>query len=46
MADIFVNILHLTLPIDLALDRTNWKFGARDINVLMLAIISRHSASP
>ncbi len=32
--------------VQLTLDRTNWKWGKRDINILMLAIIYRGIAIP
>jgi hypothetical protein len=30
---------HLKGPLFLALDRTNWKFGRIDINLLVLAVV-------
>ena len=32
--------------VQLTLDRTNWKWGKRDINILMLAIVYRGIAIP
>ncbi len=33
-------------PFRLALDRTNWKFGASDINILVIAVVYRGLAFP
>lgn len=41
-----VHMLNLTRAKDVALDRTNWKFGSRDVNVLMLAIVTRRFRIP
>ncbi|CAM0816742.1 transposase [Acinetobacter baumannii] len=55
MASFNVSILFETPPIfnifsfdkvQLTLDRTNWKWGKRDINILMLAIVYRGIAIP
>lgn len=45
-ARIVVHMLNLERPTDLALDRTNWKLGSRDINILMLAIVTRRFRVP
>lgn len=34
-----ISMTSLTGPFSLALDRTNWKFGALDINLLVLAVV-------
>src|SRR5436190_10890459 len=39
-------MLDLGRPKYLVLDRTNWKLGSRDINVLMLAIVTRRFRVP
>ena len=39
-------MLDLERPKYLALDRTNWKLGSRDINILMLAIVTRRFRVP
>ena len=33
-------------PVTLAMDRTNWKFGSKDINILVLAIVTRRFRVP
>lgn len=45
-ARIVVHMLDLERPKYLALDRTNWKLGSRDINILMLAIVTRRFRVP
>jgi hypothetical protein len=35
-----------SIKVQLTLDRTNWKWGKRDINILMLAIVYRGIAIP
>lgn len=45
-ARIVVHMLNLERPKYLALDRTNWKLGSRDINILMLAIVTRRFRVP
>lgn len=37
VAQLVVRMLNLSRPKCLALDRTNWKVGCKDINILMLA---------
>jgi hypothetical protein len=47
IAQALVNLLGLTGPLHLALDRTNWKFGCIDINLLVLAVkVSDQSSIP
>jgi Transposase DDE domain len=46
VAQIVVRMLNLSRPKCLALDRTNWKVGSRDINILMLAIVTRRFRVP
>jgi len=45
-ARLVVHMLNLERPKFLALDRTNWKLGSRDINILMLAIVTRRFRVP
>jgi Transposase DDE domain len=45
-ARLVVHMLNLGRPKFLALDRTNWKLGSRDINILMLAIVTRRFRVP
>lgn len=45
-ARLVVCLLNLERPKILALDRTNWKIGSRDINILMLAIVTRRFRVP
>jgi len=45
-ARLVVYMLDLERPKFLALDRTNWKLGSRDINILMLAIVTRRLRVP
>lgn len=45
-ARLVVRMLNLERPKLLALDRTNWKLGARDVNVLVLAIVTRRFRVP
>ncbi len=40
-AGLVVELLGLTAPWHLCLDRTNWKVGCKDVNILMLAIVTR-----
>lgn len=39
IARALVEICQLTGPLHLAIDRTNWKFGCIDINLLVLAVV-------
>ena len=41
-----VGLLGLDGPWRLALDRTQWKLGTRDVNILMLAVITRRARVP
>ena len=45
-APLVVRLLGLVGPWRLALDRTQWKIGARDVNVLMLAVVTRRARVP
>lgn len=45
-ARLIVQLFGLTGAWDLCLDRTNWKIGARDVNILMLAIATRRFRVP
>lgn len=45
-ARLVVRMLNLERPKLLALDRTNWKLGSRDVNVLVLAIVTRRFRVP
>lgn len=45
-ARLIVRMLNLGRPKLLALDRTNWKLGRRDVNVLVLAIVTRRFRVP
>ena len=41
-----VGFLGLEGPWHLALDRTQWKLGTRDVNILMLAVVTRRARVP
>ena len=41
-----VGLLGLEGPWHLALDRTQWKLGTRDVNILMLAVVTRRARVP
>jgi hypothetical protein len=41
-----VGLLNLRAPLNLCLDRTNWKIGAKDINLLVLCIAARRVRIP
>ncbi len=41
VALLVVHMLNLHRPKCLAIDRTNWKFGSTDVNIMMLAIVTR-----
>lgn len=45
-AQLVVQMLKLGHPKLLALDRTNWKLGSRDVNVLVLAVVTRRFRVP
>ena len=46
MALMVVHMLNLERKKYLALDRTNWKIGAKDVNILVLAIVTRRFRVP
>jgi hypothetical protein len=46
IAQLIFKLLPHKPPFQLALDRTNWKFGQTNINVLMLAIVYQGTAFP
>lgn len=46
VAEFVVRMLRLPGPYVLALDRTNWKVGAVDLNILMLSIVYRGAGIP
>jgi Transposase DDE domain len=46
MARMVVHMLHLERKKCLALDRTNWKIGSKDVNILLLAIVTRRFRVP
>jgi hypothetical protein len=41
-----MNLMNIPQPWTLALDRTNWKFGYTDHNILMLAVVHEGVAIP
>jgi hypothetical protein len=45
-ARLVVQVLGLSGPWHLCLDRTNWKIGKRDVNILILAIATRRFRVP
>ena len=45
-APLVIGLLGLGGPWHLALDRTQWKLGARDVNILMLAVVTRRARVP
>jgi len=45
-ARLVVRMLNLERPKLLALDRTNWKLGSRDVNMLVLAVVTRRFRVP
>ena len=46
VARLIVRLLNLKGPKLLALDRTNWKLGKTDINILVLAVVTRRFKVP
>jgi len=46
LAEFVVKLLGIPGPYTLALDRTNWKVGSADINILMLSIVYRGIGFP
>jgi hypothetical protein len=45
-APLVIGLLGLEGPWCLALDRTQWKLGTRDVNILMLAVVTRRARVP
>ena len=45
-ARLIISLLGITGPRTLCLDRTNWKLGKKDINVLVLAVVTRRHRVP
>ena len=45
-APLVIGLLGLEGPWRLALDRTQWKLGTRDVNILMLAVVTRRARVP
>ena len=45
-APLVIGLLGLVGPWHLALDRTRWKLGTRDVNILMLAVVTRRARAP
>lgn len=46
VAQLVVQMLNLHRPIPLALDRTNWRIGSKNINILVLAVVTRRFRVP
>ena len=46
LAHMVMSFLKLSGPKVLALDRTNWQVGSQDINILMLAVVTRRFRVP
>lgn len=46
LAGLLMRLLPLPGPYKLSLDRTNWKFGSRNINILFLGVIYRGMSLP
>jgi len=46
VAPLVLRLVNLSRPRCLALDRTNWKVGQKDINILMLSIVTRRFRLP
>ena len=46
VARFIVSLLNIKGPVILAVDRTNWKLGKVDINILVLAIVTRRFKVP
>ena len=45
-APLVIGLLGLVGPWHLALDRTRWKLGTRDVDILMLAAVTRRARAP
>ena len=46
VARFIVSLFNIKGPVILAVDRTNWKLGKADINILVLAIVTRRFKVP
>ncbi|NKB15816.1 MAG: IS4 family transposase [Sphingomonadales bacterium] len=47
VAQLVIKMLNLAnRPVPLALDRTNWQVGSKDINILVLAVVTRRFRMP
>ena len=46
VAQIVKRMINLNRPVVLALDRTNWQVGSKQLNILMLAIVTRRFRVP
>jgi len=46
LALVVVRLMKANPPWRLCLDRTNWKIGKRDVNILMLALLTRRARIP
>ncbi len=46
VARLVFQMLNLHRPVPLALDRTNWRLGSKDINILVLAVVTRRFRVP
>lgn len=46
VARMVIEMLNLHRAIPLALDRTNWRIGSKDINILVLAVVTRRFRVP
>jgi hypothetical protein len=46
VARLVIGMLNLNRPVLLALDRTNWRIGSKDINILVLAVVTRRFRVP
>lgn len=46
LARAVIKLLNINPPWILCLDRTNWKIGRRDVNILMLAVVTRRVRIP
>jgi len=46
LACAMIKLLNIHSPWLLCLDRTNWKIGRRDVNILMLAVVTRRVRVP
>ena len=46
LAQAVVKLMKIRPPWVLCLDRTNWKIGRRDVNILMLAVVTRRLRIP